>query len=145
LEVEVDASPRIQENGFLDFTVTIKNRGGAGASGLKLSLEASPDYFGTTIPSIQKSWLGSGEEWKVFLPLLVKENAYGENHEVTARVVYSSSFDGLSDNFVAVGGVKFSIPPRLPGVLVFDYLMLILLGALAAAIGALIGVMVRGS
>jgi len=143
LTLEATASSQIQTDGTLDFTVTVKNRGTTDASGVSVQLEVDPNYFENVTPSAQKTTLASGEEWSPTLTVKVKDNAYGENHDITVRATYSSSYDGIGGTFSSVGKTKLNIPPKPSEILVFDYTTLALLGVLAAAAGALAGAIAR--
>lgn len=143
LDLETTAATQIKSDGSLDFTVRVKNRGTSDVSSVRVTLEYDPENFEAVNVENEKNTLKSGEEWESVLTLRVRDNAYGENHIVGVRATYTSDYEGVEKSYAASSEVLLSIPPKPPAIVLVDYQTLLLLIAIAVAVGAIAGAVAR--
>ena len=143
LDLETTAATQIKSDGSLDFTVRVKNRATSDVSSVRVTLEYDPESFEAVNVESERSTLKSGEEWESVLTLRVRDNAYGENHIVGVRATYTSDYEGVEKSYAASSEVLLSIPPKPPAIVLVDYQTLLLLTAIAVAVGAIAGAVAR--
>jgi capsular polysaccharide biosynthesis protein len=142
LDVSVQASSQIN-NGVLPFTVTVKNMSRNQADNVSVTLDLDSTYF-ETVTAQSKSSLASNEQWVTSFNVTLKDNAYGQSHDISATATYTSAYTEITGQLAAVGSrtVSVAAKPESPAV-PQDLMIYILLGVVAAAVVGVVAVVAR--
>lgn len=142
LDVSVQASSQISD-GVLPFTVTVKNMSRNQADNVSLTLGLNSTYF-EPVDVQSKSSLASNEQWVASFDVTLKDNAYGQSHDIQATATYASEYTGITGQLAAVGSRTVSVAAKPASPVVSQDLMIyVLLGVVAAAVVGVVAVVAR--